>query len=234
MEEMEENLNQSVSQNIPSPTEPVVATPAPPTNQPPFGSWWKVGVLAIGVLLTGSVAYASYQYSQKQAPSIAQPTPTSAVIATPTPVTQITPISDETANWKIWTLPDRGLGGNDFLQFKYPSEWKYYTDSGSVGYDDTGNGYYGLNIGFQSNLNNLPLEEFVNSITSFTKTAVKIPVLVGSRKCLQINNQQNGVYYSTIYCQYDDKTILEINASGNKNTNQELLTKILSTFKFTQ
>lgn len=87
---MEENL----SQNITPSTEPVVVT-SPSTNQPPFGSYWKVGMLVVGLLLTGSITYTGYQYSQKQTPLIPQPTPKPTVIATPTP--------EETDNWRIFS-----------------------------------------------------------------------------------------------------------------------------------
>lgn len=109
---MEEDLNQ----NVVPPTEPVAVTPTLLTNQPPFGSWWKVGVLVVGVLLAGSIAYAGYQYSQKQTPSVAQPTPTPVVVATPTP--------DLTANWKTYTDTKYGYS------IKYPQGW--YTYDGVV------------------------------------------------------------------------------------------------------
>lgn len=189
--------------------------------------------ILIILVLAGIIALASGAYylgtkkSETFQERVDKQNPVAPFTSSQTP--QPTSSTDDTVNWKTYTFNNKIQS----LQFKYPSEWKKYTDSGGVGYDDTGNGYYSLNIGFLSNVNNLPLEEFVNNISSYTKTAVKVPVYVGSKKGIQINNQQNGVYYSTIYCQYDDQTILEIDASGNRNTNQELLTKILSTFKLT-
>lgn len=69
------------SQNITPPSEPVVATqpPVSPSNQSPFGSWWKVGALVVGLLLAGSIVYAGNQYSQKQKTGALYPTPTSRV-----------------------------------------------------------------------------------------------------------------------------------------------------------
>lgn len=188
-------------------------------------SCWKWIFIVALLFLTASLAYAGYQFSQFSKLSQKQ-----AVISQPTPVAQSspTPTTDPTANWKTWTISDK----SKFLQYKYPNEWKYYTDTAGVGYDDTGNGYYGINIGFQNNNKQLPLEEFVNTISDSNQTAKKLPASIGNKKGIQIDNYLNGTYYSVIYCEYDDKTILEIDASGNTNKNQEILTKILSTFRF--
>lgn len=105
----------------PKVTLPVEETPPSVANKVPFGGWWKVGILAVGVLLAGSIAYAGYQYSQKQTPSITQPTPT--------PIAVTTPISDETANWKTYTSSD-----NSYL-IKIPPTWNSLNCSYSVIFD---------------------------------------------------------------------------------------------------
>jgi len=139
-------------------------------------------------------------------------------------------VLENTSDWKTWSSPENSF----YLQFKYPNNWQYYTDSGGVGYDDIVNGYYGLSIGYQSNPNKLPLETFIKGITQFTKTATKTPIEVGNKTGLLIENSLDDVYYTTVYVAYNDEKILEINANSNKNINQEIFKKILSTFQFSE
>lgn len=91
------DIDQNITPSVAEETQP------PPVSKVPFGSWWKVGVLVVGVLLAVSIFYAGYQYSQKQTSLVAYPTG----VPTPTP-------TDETANWKTYTNPD------GFYTLKYP------------------------------------------------------------------------------------------------------------------
>lgn len=86
---MEENLNQ----NIP-PVAPVEDVPTPSVNQPPFGSWWKVGVLG-AVILTGGIFFAGYQYSQKQT----RPAPSPPILNSP-PITSTPVVSPPSGVWQ--------------------------------------------------------------------------------------------------------------------------------------
>lgn len=107
---MEENLNQSVGQNITPPTEPVVVAPIPPANQPPFGGWRKLAGLILGTtVLAVTVFFAGYQYSQKQTAPVSKPNPTPVVVTTPTP--------NPTENWKTHAIDLYKL------QLSIPSNW---------------------------------------------------------------------------------------------------------------
>lgn len=117
---MEENLNstnQAVSPQIvvaPTPVE----TSTPPEEKPPFGSWWKVGILGLGAtILAVTIFFTGYQYSQKQPKPTSYPT----ISLTPTPTLPpqaiTTPTPDETANWKTF------LSSRCNFSIKIPPEW---------------------------------------------------------------------------------------------------------------
>lgn len=101
---MEEVNNPEVSQPVESEIKVVSAVTPPPTS----GNWWKISFLMVGLVLAGSIAYAGWQFSQKQT-VVSQPTPT------PLPAEASAKEGDPTADWT--TYHDNG-----FL-FKHPIDW---------------------------------------------------------------------------------------------------------------
>lgn len=73
-----------------------------------FGNWWKIGFLAMGILLAASIAYIGWQFSQK---------PTPLLLPTPTPVVQSSPTPDQTANWKVFHFASLNI------DLKLPPNW---------------------------------------------------------------------------------------------------------------
>lgn len=187
-----------------------------------------IGAIVVGIKMylnkTGQSAVINTQ-AISPTPSIpTQNTQPSLTIIEPTAT------EDPTLDWNTWQNQDIAL------TFKYPKEWKYYEDSGAVGYDDGEYGY-SVNIGFVSN--NVPLEDFVNSIGT-NNTAQKSRIFVGEREGLLITSEKSNTIYTTIYVVFDPQTALEINASGtyqiddidSKNRNAEILTHILASFRY--
>lgn len=234
---MEENFNQNIS-----PVAPVEDVPTPSVNQPPLGSWWRVGILVVGVLLVGSaIFYAGYQYSQKQV-RVVYP------IGIPTFLPTPTPIADETANWKIYT--------NDKYNYniKYPNNWSVKENNAR---DTVGNQIqnvtfysptkdYVLTFGIRNSgdvvnivgKTGVSAGDFVaGNPVPFDGTSIPTQKLVYEGKTKAIFYQPSGGYYKfgnfEIYADFNRITFDDYESRDIENLPElAIANKILSTFKF--
>lgn len=250
---MEENL----SQNIPPPT-PVGNVPPPPVSKPPFGSWWKVGMLVVGALLTASLLYAASRYSQKQPSIVTSPTrvPTRLPTPTPTPLVSLptaTPsLPDETANWKTYT--------NSAYSFsiKYPPDKKVETDEKNAIVNVCNNqkgivdiriypkdyqkleletdfiGDLWINISVVDNISEITLDNYINNYCPDNLSQDKISVM---RKVLINGNPSLRIKYKNVRGDQAEAIIQKgkkfyvINAYAPKLLDN-LFDQTLSTFQF--
>lgn len=111
---MEKVINQGISQ----PAESEVTTNSAVIVSQFSGNWWKLGILMIGLVLAGSIAFAGWQIGKKQ---------TLPPLPTPIPVVQSSPTTDPTANWVTYT------NSVDGFSFRYPNDYFRFQGDPSLG-----------------------------------------------------------------------------------------------------
>lgn len=235
-------MEENISQNIP-PAPPAIPTPL--VTKPPFGSWWKVGVLVVGILLAASILYASVKYSQKQSPLVSSPTVTPTPFPTPPsppPTTQITPFpSGETANWEIYTSNE----GNFSIQ--YPPDYKLnineiaYVDGVKSPAKSTiqilsgGDEDFSLIITFKDVEPDMSLIEHIQKEDPWLKVETKKPYLLNNKEALLFEDESQGAYgpVTLIYALNGNKLYnFYIESHSDFANIKNYINQILSTFKF--
>ncbi|MCX6793645.1 MAG: hypothetical protein NTY06_00905 [Candidatus Gottesmanbacteria bacterium] len=202
----------------PPPTQPIMSTPAKPKSSLLTGF-----IVIILLLFLGAVGFLVYQNRQlKQQISHVQPTPTPLI----TPIT--TP--DPTANWKTFTL-------NEII-FRYPPNWTnqeyVQTPFGAEIKSNDGTQRIVVLSGINKGHTTADLSEFINSLIANGANRL---TLNGS-EASESKITYQGSKISTVYVTSKDKTsqysiTLQAPEAYSDQQIDELLSKILSTFKFT-
>lgn len=248
---MEENQSES----IPSPTPPVVDTETLPVSQlpkPPFGSWWKIGVLVLGaVVLAGGLFFAGYQYSQKQVkltvPPSTSPTPTPDPTANPDLIG---------ANWKTYTNTKYSY------EIKYPESSKVKESEGNLIAELLST----FSIDIYTSVDTISMlsqtirvwknlgVHVVDTTTRNQWCKLLTPKLVGqldcdyeaklsetqfaNRKAFKASGGRDNSFVEVIYIPYSDYIYqiewIKFRGDPNSPTTYPISTQTLSTFKFTK
>lgn len=215
--------NQAQPTSTPQPTE-VSSLTQTPSSQRKLLKWLTAGLIILLFTTTSIFAYKYYQLKQQL--NKTQPSPANKITTT-----SPSPITDPTANWKIYINSEYGYS------IKYPQTFKTQVLAAGAGEKEASPDVRNLFIYNPETkdpyLNRYINLEFLQLEPTYSSEWTKTEVIIGNKSATKlINSNQASDFDIYLVRLENNKGLLEIYVSNSKDKTSTA-NQILSTFQFT-